>query len=167
MYSNRFTLADDYLVHVDTVMGDIDDAFVRGRYLGFIVVSAVTAYELAIKDIFYRFADQKHKALGALTRSKYDKLNGRIRLTDLRGSHIVSFGTKYKDRFDRELNKVEQHSLTNDGISIKSSYSNLITWRHSFVHDGQSPTTTTYDEIKKSYHAGKRVIDCLDLIMIR
>ena len=166
-FEDRFVLADDYLAHVDAVMGGLGDDFIKSRYLGFLAVSAVTAYELAIKDIIYRFADAKHRALGELARSRFERLNGQIRIRDLEERHIISFGIKYSDRFKREIKMVEQESLKNRLGSVKSSYGNLILWRHEFVHQGRWPNTATYLDLKNAYQQGKAVIRCVDRSMIR
>ena len=76
-------------------------------------------------------------------------------------------GQKYLKRYRKKLNDAERVSLRNDGISILSSYNNIIEWRNVFTHEGKMPTTVTYDEIKKSYEAGKMVIDCLSKTMNR
>jgi hypothetical protein len=166
-YEDRFSLADDYLAHVDAVISALPDDFIRSRYLGFLAISAVTAYELAIKDIIFRFSDQKHRALGELARSKFERLNGRIKLADLRKQHIVSFGQKYCDRFDRELKSAEDASLVARTGSVTNSYGNLITWRHNFVHEGVWPNTATYGDLTNAYEHGKELIRCLDRAMRR
>lgn len=166
-FEDRFTLADDYLTHVDAVITNLPDDFIRSRYLGFLAISAVTAYELAIKDIIYRFSDQKHRALGELARSRFDRLNGQIKLSDLRKRHIVSFGQKYRDRFNRELKGAEDASFAARTGSVESSYGNLITWRHSFVHEGTWPNTATYGDLRTAYDHGKELIRCIDRAMQR
>jgi hypothetical protein len=58
-YVDQFQLADDYLAHLDAVIVQITDPFIKSRYTGFLAVSAVTVYELAIKSIFIDFAHRK------------------------------------------------------------------------------------------------------------
>lgn len=166
-FKDRFTLADDYLTHVDAVISSLRDDFIRSRYLGFLAISAVTAYELAIKDIIYRFSDQKHRALGELARRRFDRLNGQIMLKDLREKRIASFGQKYCDRFDRELKGAEAASQAARTGSVKSSYGNLITWRHTFVHKGEWTPTATYADLRTAYDNGKELIRCIDRAMQR
>ena len=166
-FEDRFTLADDYLTHVDAVITGLADDFIRSRYLGFLAISAVTAYELAITDIIFRFSDQKHKALGELARSRFDKLNGQIKLSDLRKRHIASFGQKYCNRFDRELSNYDADALAEREGSVRSSYGNIVTWRHNFVHEGVWPNTATYGDLKAAYDHGKELIRCMDRAMTR
>lgn len=167
MYTDRFSQVEDYLIHVDEMMENIADPFVQGRYIGFIATSAVTAYELAIKDIFYAFADRKHAVLGNITRAKFFRLNGKIKLEDLKKEHIKSFGERYLSRFKRDLEAIDDTYVRAHGKSPKTSYNNVITWRHTFVHEGQPPNTTNYEEIKSNYIAGKEVIHCLFRSMVR
>ena len=166
-YQDRFALADDFLNHVDGLMEGIDDPFIRFRYLGFIAVSAVTAYELAIKDVIYRFSEEKHRALGELARAKFSRLNGRISLRDLRPGQIECFGKKYCVRFDRLLDAAEDDAKLAHEPSIRSSYGNLISWRHKFVHEGEAPVNATYGELRGAYQQGKKVIVCMNSAMKR
>ena len=166
-FEDRFKLADEYLDHVDTMMASIDDEFIKTRYFGFVAVSAVTAYELAIKDIIYTFCDLKHRALGQLARSRFEKLNGQIKIADIRDRHVSCFGSKYKKRFIKELEMAEAEALEGRTGSIKSSYGNLIVWRHNFVHEGEWPSTATYTDIRRSYMHGKSLIRCIDRAMVR
>ena len=167
MYTDRFSLADDYILHLDDMMAGIGDPFIQSRYLGFIAISAVTVYELAIKDIFYDFADRKHSVLGNTTRSKFEQINGRIKIQSLKSEHIGPFGHKYVKRFEKKLEVAEKESLQNHAGSIKSAYGNIISWRHTFVHSGQAPTTTTYDEVKRAYQTGRGVLHVLNETMQR
>jgi len=62
-YTQRFALADDYINYVDSVIGAIPDDFIKSRYVGFLSISAVTAYELAFKDIVIEFAEKNTRYL--------------------------------------------------------------------------------------------------------
>ncbi len=167
MYTDRFSLADDYIVHLDHMMAGIGDPFIQSRYLGFIAISAVTVYELAIKDIFYEFADRKHSVLGNATRYKFEQINGRIKIQSLKQEHIGPFGQKYVKRFEKKLEIAEKISLESRLGSIKSAYGNIISWRHTFVHSGEAPNTTTYQEVKRAYETGRGVLHVLNETMRR
>lgn len=167
MYTERFILADDYITHLDQMMAGIADPFIQSRYLGFVAISAVTVYELAIKDIFYNFADRKHVVLGNMTRAKFEQINGRIKVGSLISEHIKPFGDKYEKRFRKKLEEREKESLLSGNGSIKAAYGNIISWRHVFVHSGEAPTTTTYAEVKKAYKIGTGVLHTLDETMRR
>jgi RiboL-PSP-HEPN len=166
-YVDRFALVEDYLAHVEPVMATVTDPFVEARYTGFIATSAVTAYELAIKDIFHAFADKKHVVLGEVTRARFFRLNGKIKLDDLKKEHIKMFGVKYLNRFTKNLDKTENEYVAAYSKSPKSAYSNVILWRNQFVHEGTLPNTTNYAEIKDQYASGKEVIHCLFKSMVR
>lgn len=167
MYTDRFILADDYIAHLDEMMAGIADPFIQSRYLGFVAISAVTVYELAIKDIFYKFAENKHTVLGNVTRSKFEQINGRIKVASLTSEHIRPFGEKYEKRFKRKLEEREKESLRAGNGSIKAAYGNIISWRHVFVHSGEAPRTTTYPEVKKAYQTGTGVLHTLHETMRR
>jgi len=166
-YNQRFVLIEDYLSHLDDLMDGIDDQFIQSQYLGFVATSAVTVFELAIKDIFYDFSDRKHVVLGSFARAKFGRLNGRITLKSLREEHIFMFGEKYVEKFKRKIEEREGELLKNGSGSLSSSYGNIIVWRNNFVHQGQVPNTTNYSEMKNNYKLGKEVIHCLDQAMRR
>ena len=160
-FEHRFDIADEFLRHTDLIIRDVQDPFIQQRYVGFIAVSAVTVYELAIKDILFRFSDRQHAVLGALSRGFFERMNGRISLQDLRKNHVPKFGQTYANRFDHRLDQRENDLLIGERRSMKSAYTNVIQWRHSFAHAGEVPTTTNYEEVKASYVLGKQVIYCL------
>ena len=110
-YKDHFALADDYLAHVDSVIGTISDPFIKSRYTGFLAVSAVTVYELAIKAIFIKFAEQKHRVLGNFAGAYFERINGRIKADVVKGEYIKKFGEKYVKRFERTLDSKEREIL--------------------------------------------------------
>lgn len=142
-YQDHFRLADEYIQHLDTVMNSIPDPFMKSRYVGFLAVSAVTVYELAIKEIFIEFSERKHKVLGNFARTFFDRINGRIRRDAIKKDYLKRFGEKYKARFQRKIEEKERAILRSHGVSVMSSYENIITWRNDFAHEGEIPTTAT------------------------
>jgi hypothetical protein len=160
-YLNHFRLADDYIAHIDTVIVTIADPFIKYRYSGFLAVTAVTVYELAIKNIFLDFAEKKHKVLKNFTSEYFYRINGKIKTSTIKEEYVSKFGEKYVKKFDAKLKKKEMEILRSEGASILTSYGNIITWRNDFAHEGIIPSTATYDEVKKAYHLGKIVINCL------
>jgi hypothetical protein len=167
IYSDHFQLADQYLDHIDSVINNIDDSFIQSRYTGFLAISAITVYELAIKAIFLEFAQKKHTVLANFTEAFFEKLNGQIKAPDLKDKYARKFGEKYQKRLTRKLKEKEKEILRKDKISILTCYGNLITWRNGFAHGGLLPSTATYAEVKKSYTYGKLVIECLAETMRR
>lgn len=166
-YSDHFKLADDFIAHLDLSIGGIADPFIRSRYVGFVAVSAATVYELAIKEIFTSFAVKKHKVLGNFAQKYFDRINGQVGKSRIEGTYLPLFGEKYANRFHKKIEEVELDTLKTDNVSVKSSYSNLLTWRHSFAHEGLVPVNATYDEVKKSYQYGCRLVHCLAETMKR
>lgn len=160
-YDEHFRLADDYISHLDAVISGIADPFIKSQYTGFLAVSAVTVYELALKTIFFEFAQGKHKVLASFTNAYFARINGRIKVKVIREEYITKFGDKYLKRFDKKLEACERDILRREGASVRSSYANIITWRNGFAHEGIVPSTATYDEVRKAYRFGKHVIHCL------
>ncbi len=160
-YDEYFKLVDDYLDHLDQVLVGTIDPFFRSRYTGLLAVGAVTVYELAIKTILIEFAVKKHRVFGKFVEEHFSRLNGRIRLGDLRGQHVKRFGLKYVKRFNKKLKETEDDRLSAGEGSVMESYGNIITWRNEFAHQGQVPRNATYEEVRNSYQLGKEVIHCL------
>ena len=166
-YKQHFQLADDIIIHLDSVIGQVNDPFITSRYVGFLSVAAVTVYELAIKEIFISFCEKKHHVFGHFAKMYFERLNGRIKYKLLHKEHIPRFGEKYVKKFKDLAGKKEDFFLKSQKFSIKSSYNNVIEWRHQFAHQGIVPSTVTYNEVKQSYEAGKNIIICLDECMRR
>jgi hypothetical protein len=158
-YINRFIATDNLIIHLNTFVGSITDPSIQANYAGFLSVSSVTVYELAIKDIFNEFATKKNKVFGNFTETHFSRINGRIKLDDLKGTHIKLFGEKYLIRFNKNLKIRENAILSTVGKNITTDYGNLVTCRHKYVHGG-SPTLTI-NEVISCYASGKEVIDCL------
>ncbi|MBC6438961.1 MAG: hypothetical protein GDA49_00800 [Rhodospirillales bacterium] len=162
----KFRLADDSLLHLYGLIDLIDDELIKRNYLGFISVSAVTACELAIKEIFYEFGDDESELLGTVTRNIFHKINGRIAPNHLY-NHISCFGKKYVDIFKERLRSTNEKTLQESGVNIIESYKSLVDCRNRFVHEGEILDTITYDELKRSYDSGKSVVHCLSDSMVR
>lgn len=164
-YSSRFIATDGLIVHLRSIVGSITDSALKSNYAGFLSVSAVTVYELAIKDIFIEFAIKKHLVFGDFVGHHFSKINGRIKLEDLKDQHIKSFGSKYLKKFNSLLEKKERLTFASSRISMKAYYQNLILCRHKYVHEG-SPTLS-FEEVMNYYEIGKGVIDSLNDAMKR
>lgn len=158
-YHNRFVATDDLIAHLNPIVNTITDAAIKANYAGFLSVSAVTVYELAIKDIFSEFATNKNKVFGNFVDRYFSRINGKIMIGDLKDTHINRFGEKYYKKFEANLKKRETIVFNTTRKNIRSSYSNLILCRHNYVHKG-SPTLT-FEEVLENYAIGKDVIHSL------
>lgn len=165
LYTDRFIANDNLIIQLRPVIAAIADAAILSSYAGFLSVSAITVYELAIKDIFNEFATKKNKVFGVFTEKYFEKINGQIKQSDLRGKHISRFGDKYLMKFDHALQIKDTNFLTTHHATVSTAYSNLILCRHGFVHGGVP--TLTANEVMTSYELGKEVIHCLNDAMRR
>lgn len=166
-YSNHFQHADDVIAHLNTVMPTIPNPLLQAKYVGFVSVAAVTVYEMALKEIFIEFSRKKHKVLGNFTEAYFHRINGKIKIKIIHDEYIAMFGDKYQKKFKKNLEDISRTYLTLHRRDLKSSYSNLITWRNDFAHEGKINSTTTYNEVVKAYEDGKQVIHCLAKSMAR
>ncbi len=163
----QFKHADDIIGHLNTIVPAISDPLLQAKYVGFVTIAAVTVYELAIKDIFIRFAQKKHKVLGHFTERHFERINGRIKADIIEKEYLSRFGDKYVRRFKTRLKKVATAHLRAHRRDIRSAYSNLITWRNDFTHGARFSATATYAEVVQAYEDGKEIIRCLAEAMVR
>ncbi|MBF0105311.1 MAG: hypothetical protein HQM16_08295 [Deltaproteobacteria bacterium] len=143
----------------------LNDAFIVSRYTGFLTISAVTVFELALKTIFCDFATRKNKVLGTFCEKYFEKINGKIKFKDIKENYLPKFGSKYTKRFASKIDKIELFELKKNGISVKASYGNIVTWRHNFAHQGILPDNASYSEAKRGYESGKIIMECLSECM--
>lgn len=164
-YIDKFLYADKLVNHLKTVIGSISDPEIKVSYAGFLSVSAVTVYELAIKDIFIDFAKRQNKIFGIFVENHFSRINGRIKIENIKGEHILRFGQKYRDRYNNLLAIKEKSNMQSKHLSTQSAYDNLVLCRHNFVHEGTP--TLTISEVIESYEIGKEVIHCLNDALIK
>lgn len=165
-YSAYFIPTDQTIGHLGTLVASLDP-LLQMQYTGFAAVSAVTVYELAIKEIFREFAGKKNKVFGHFVDKHFRRINGKIGLDVIQNDYLSRFGGKYQKRFNRLISLEENSFLRANRQSIKSSYGNLIAWRHEFAHEGRIPTNATFFEVQRSYDCGKKIIDVLALTLVR
>jgi hypothetical protein len=157
-YIKHFALVDDVSAHFDGAVLGLDP-FTKSRYAGLYAVSSAAVLELSLKQIVTEFAQKANPIFGEYVASKYVQINGRIKLSHIQEEHLRPFGTKYKDRFERLVKRIDRYSLNHKGLAVISAYGNLLTCRHKFAHEGV--TTATYEDVKKGFEAGKVVMACL------
>ena len=166
-YADNFTHADDLVAHLNTVVPTVNDPLLQAKYVGFISVAAVTVYELALKEIFVEFARKKHQVFGNFAEAYFRRINGRIRIKVIKDEYIRRFGSKYQTRFERRVDKLVSDFIKSKRRDPTTAYSNLITWRNEFAHEGKINTTATYLEAAQAYEDGKEVVHTLAAVMNR
>jgi len=163
---DHFKKADATIEYITEHVTTLNDGILMNQFSGFCAVTAVTVYELAIKDIFIEFAKNKHRVFGGFVEQHFRKVNGRIMYSDL-VKLSSRFGSKYKARFSQKVENKEQQHLRTARRSIKSSYGNIVTWRNQFAHGGILPSNATLAELARAYDDGKHVIFALHESMRR
>ena len=158
----KFLPADEYLRYVEQAVSAELDQYIQSRYLGFVIVTSVTVYEIAAKEIISTFANKKHKIFGSFIDGRFEKIDARIQIEDLDNDFVKYFGERYSKKFKQLLADKEEETLQTKRASMKAAYKNLIRWRHDFVHNGNAPTTTNLAEVCSFYELGKDVIRCFD-----
>jgi hypothetical protein len=155
----RFQSTDDLMNHLNTFVPTLPDEQLKSKYAGFLSASAVTVYELAIKDIFIEFAEKKNKTFGFFVENHFSRINGRILIDDIK-NYVGKFGGNYLTKFKTKLEKKKNELLVTYRNDIQAVYSNLITCRHKFIHT--SAHTMTFNEVVQAYQIGKEIINVLN-----
>lgn len=163
-YIDRFQSTDDLINHLVALVPTLPDEQIKSKYVGFLSASAVTVYELAIKDIFVEFAEKKAPAFGTFVEKYFDQINGRIKINDVK-KYIKSFGEKYSKKFENKIERKTKQLRRIYNNDIKAVYGNLITCRHSFIHENR--ITLTFNEVVEGYKMGKEIICILNETMKR
>lgn len=66
----------------------------------------------------------------------------------------------YHKEFVRLIAEKEEELLKNRKLSMKTTYANLLKWRHAFAHEGKK--LATLEEVAESYSVAKEVIFITD-----
>lgn len=157
-YLKRFNSVDLLISQLGSIAQTGTDPLVLSAMAGIVAVEAVTAYELAIKDIFEEFSRKENKVFGSFVTNSYSKLNGRIKYQDI-NNMVKAFGEEYRERFVKKKDEKTKNVLVSDHVDLIQTYDNLILGRHEFVHAGQ--LTMTLQEAINSYNIGKELIGAL------
>jgi hypothetical protein len=160
-YNDKFKATDELIVSMQSMLSNVD-AQTQAKFTGFLSVSAVTVYELAIKEIIISYACSKHSDFGCFITKYLSRLNGKIKLEDLK-NEIKKYGDIYKSKFETELEVAGSLILKNERQDLKSCYNNLILCRHEYVHGGN--VTLSMQECINNYIIGKKVIEALYITM--
>jgi hypothetical protein len=163
---SHFGLADLYIRHLRANPAVAQDPFIASRHVGF-VASAVTVYELAMKDVFITFGRKKHKVLGFFAEARFERINGRVAYKSLCEEYLTLFGDRYLVRFKRRMTQVDKAAIRARRGSVINSYNNVISWRNEFAHGGHVSAYVTLEEVIQGYEDGKDVIRCLAVCMNR
>lgn len=158
VHSRHFALVDDVVGHFDGAVVGLGPEL-ASRYAGLFAISSVAVLELALKDVIVGFAKSRDRVFGDYIEARYAQTNARIKLDQIRESHLKLFGDTYVKNFNANIARAENLALKWYRFSIAQRYSNLITCRHKFAHEGQA--TCTYGDAKHGFAAGKVIISCL------
>lgn len=159
-YQDHFRLVDDVSTHFDGAVNAVDP-FLQSRYVGFYAIASAAVVELALKEIIVGFAQKNHSLFGGYVANYYERINGRVTLSQINSEHLKPFGQKFQRRFKNLLKRVDSYYIVKHGYSVKLSYEALFTCRHQFAHEGSVPDSSGYADIKQGYEAGKVVLACL------
>lgn len=131
----------------------------RADLAGLLVVLIAATYENCVKDILIRYANSKHEQFGEYVSRKYDRLNSKIKISDLH-QYAKDFDPDFQERFKQILSSRKDAILNRANVNICDSYEQILRWRHAFAHEGIH--NVTLEEATKIYKYANRVIFCFD-----
>lgn len=156
---------DIHLKRIDDLVAEMNDVVppstsyksikFRADLAGLLVVAIAATYENCVKEVLYSYTGRQHAAFESYARRKYNKINSRISVSDLK-SYCELLDPALKRQFQEGLAVRKKAVLERTGGSIDSSYTQLLEWRHEFAHTGVR--NTTLEEAARAHLFGKRVI---------
>lgn len=156
LYSDKFRPTDELIQEIDALKESLQQDTLS-KFTGALSVSAITSFELTIKEIFITYATHKHQVFGNYIQNYLSRLNGRIQINDLK-KELKKYNPSLATNFENEIRNMEQHDS-----GLRSAYQNLIQNRHTYVHENR--INLTYEECKADYELGKKIINALSIIM--
>lgn len=152
-------LTKNVLAHAPPA-GPANDSF-RADLAGLLSTSYVAAFECCVKAIFNSFAQsKKNKILVSITEHNFAQINSKIHYDAIGSLYIRPYGVSYHKEFVRLIAEKEEELLKNRKLSMKTTYANLLKWRHAFAHEGKK--LATLEEVAESYSVAKEVIFITD-----
>jgi hypothetical protein len=158
LYLEHLNSFNDLIKNLTDHTMSLSDPLLRSKYTGFLTISSVTLYELAIKSIILSFTKKRDHVFNNYAEQAFKRLNAKIKLQNLRDDYLKRFGGQYLTKFNSILISKEKEHLLLDKQSITNSYSNIIQWRHDFTHEGKPPLYASFTEVINSFEVGKHVI---------
>ena len=156
-YTDKFLPTDELINEINTLKPHISQVALP-KFTGAISVSAVTSYDLAIKEILIDYAHSKHNLFGCFVQNYLSRLNGRIEISDLK-KEIKKIDNALAANWEEKITEVERVEP-----SVRSCYQNLIQSRHSYVHANR--INLDYDECINDFNIGKKIIEALRSVMV-
>lgn len=160
-FQDRFKDVDDLIAGLGPIVPTLPGP-IQPKLVVFLAVNAVTAYELAIKEIIEDYATSKHEDFGEFVRNAYARINGKIKIKDLK-DQLKKFGEKYEYNFTEALNEKKTEVFNEEHVDLFSCYDNLLVCRHFYIH--RNNVTLSFDECIKDYNIGKHVLETLAFVM--
>ncbi|KJR40286.1 hypothetical protein MCHI_003828 [Candidatus Magnetoovum chiemensis] len=151
---------------VDRIISDVDsliknttvDEFIITGFAGLLTVNAVAAFEDRVKKCLYDFSNKIDPVFGNYFKSRYDKINAKVKTSDLIDNYLKHFGNEYKERFNTKLKIITKEAI--NSADPVEQYNNFIQKRHDFVH--KIKLDLEYAEAKKQYYSGKKIIEAFE-----
>ena len=159
---------DEHFSKIDELVEEIEEVVPSGTYrsikfradlAGLLVVAISATYENCVKMILCEYATRQHQSFGQFATRNFDRLNSRIKVSDL-VKYCEVFDPQVCARFKDQLARRKRKLLERTGKNIQTSYEQILNWRHDFAH--ARIQSTTIEEAVTHHRFGKRVIYIFD-----
>ncbi|MCU4181655.1 HEPN domain-containing protein [Bosea sp. BH3] len=157
----QLSTLDDLIEEINSLIPSSSPRSVtfRADLAGLLVVAMAATYETCVKEILCDYASRHHAAFGGFTVRNYERLNSKIRVSDLK-KYCETFDPAIHSRFKRNLSQKKNSILERTGSNIETSYEQILNWRHDFAH--ARGRNTTIEEAVKTHTSGKRILYIFD-----
>lgn len=167
-YLSYIPLAEELTTKITEVVpgpGPSND-LLRLHLSGLLILNYAATIENCIKICVRDFALRQHPVVSAMVDHHYSKLNSKITFDDIKDNVLKPLGSKYVNAFKDRLNKEEDYYMRRYRTSMKGTYSNLITWRHAYAHQGSfinsKSSPASFEEVASSLRVVRDVIRYFD-----
>lgn len=131
---------------------EVSNLFIRGELSGLLLVAMCAVYENMVKQIMIEYADSVHSDFSYYIEKKYNRLNSRIKKSDL-CEYLKLFSETKEKLFKSEMDRIRAKL---SGIHPNEKYQYLLDCRNSYAHS--KIPKTTIEEAYEHHRYAKLVI---------
>ena len=135
------------------------DPVVQQTLAGHLCVAAVAAIECSLRSAYIEFSGNNSRSFEIFVSKQFEKFNARVRFQQINDDFSGRIEEKYQRTWGRYRKAITRKYLAAAGTDPFSDYSNLVFWRHKFVHDQTRPPATVSDVVRAAV-SSEIVLEC-------
>lgn len=157
-FENTDRLFDDLIKRTDDLPAET-----KANIAGLLCVSAITVIEVCIKEMILDHANRIHVIFGSYISKEFEHTNAKVKIAHIKEMYLEKVDSSLSRQLEDFIVRCDSYYLSVYRRSIRSSYNNLITNRHSFVHE--NVINLTLSEVKLFYQDSKEIVGCIYSIL--